>query len=180
MEILHEASADAGAREALLDLALGSDRRRKTCERLREGRLPAEGLSLVARDGGGLIATVRLWPVMAWRSRPALLLGPLAVTPGRQGEGIGSALMEAALQRAASLGHRAVLLVGAPDFYRRFGFTAALTERLWLPGPYDKPRFQGLELAPESLRGAAGLVRPAGLLAPPATDCEVAAPNRAA
>ena len=181
MEILHEASAEADAREALLDLALGPDRRRKTCERLREGRLPAEGLSLVARDDGGrLIATVRLWPVMAGRSRPALLLGPLAVTPERQGEGVGSALMQAALGRAAALGHGAVLLVGEPCFYGRFGFASALTDRLWLPGPYEKPRFQGLELAPGALEGAAGLVSAAGRRAPFSLAPEIAALFRAA
>ena len=180
MDILHEAPAEAGAREALLDLALGPDRRRKISERLREGRLPADGLSLVARDGGRLVGTVRLWSVMAGPNRPALLLGPLAVTPERQGEGIGSALMETALARAASLGHRALLLVGEPCFYGRFGFASALTDQLWLPGPYEKPRFQGMELAPSALAGAAGLVSAAGRLAPRPVAPELAALFRAA
>ena len=180
MDILHEAPAEAGAREALLDLALGPDRRRKTSERLREGRLPAEGLALVARDGGRLVGTVRLWPIMAGPNRPALLLGPLAVTPDRQGEGVGAALMRTALERAAALGHGAVLLVGEPCFYGRFGFASALTDRLWLPGPYDRPRLQGLELAPGALDGAAGLVSAAGHRAPRPLVPELAALFRAA
>jgi predicted N-acetyltransferase YhbS len=166
MNIMREAPADVGAREALLDLALGADRRRKTCERLREGRLPAAGLSFVAREGGRLLGTVRLWSVAAGPGRPALLLGPLAVLPERQGEGIGAALLEAALARAAALGHRAVLLVGDPAYYRRFGFAAALAEGLRLPGPYEQPRLQGLELAPGALAGASGLVCAAGRRAP--------------
>ncbi len=87
--IAHEAPAEAGAREALLDRAMGPHRKRKPSERLRTGRLPAEGLSLVARDRGKLVGTVRLWHVKAGE-RPALLLGPLAVDPEFQGRGIGS------------------------------------------------------------------------------------------
>ena len=75
--IAQEAPAEAGAREALLDRAMGAGRKRKPSERLRAGRLPAEGLSLVARDAGKLVGTVRLWHVKAG-DRPALLLGPLA------------------------------------------------------------------------------------------------------
>ena len=59
--------------------AFGHGRFAKTCERLREGRLPADGLSLVPEHDGALVGTVRLWHVAAGPGRPALLLGPLAV-----------------------------------------------------------------------------------------------------
>jgi len=179
MDIGREAPAEAGARESLLDRAMGAGRRRKICERLRGGRLPADGLALVARDGGRLLGTVRLWPVVAGE-RPALLLGPLAVAPERQGEGVGAALLREALSRASALGHAAVLLVGDPLLYGRFGFTAGAADRLWLPGPFDKARFQGLELVAGALDGAAGLVAPAGRLAArPLVPARVAQ-NRAA
>lgn len=59
-----ERPSDAPARAALLDRAMGPNRRRKSSERIRRGRMPAEGLALVARDGeGSVIATVRLWNV---------------------------------------------------------------------------------------------------------------------
>lgn len=159
-----EALADAGAREALLDRVFGPARFQKTCERLREGRLPADGLALVAELDGALAGTVRLWHVTAGEAHPALLLGPLAIAPQWQGRGIGHALMAAALDEAAARSHGAVLLVGDEPYYRRFGFKAALTTGLELPGPVERARFLGRELAPGTLADAHGLVRPAGAL----------------
>lgn len=159
-----EAPAEAGAREILLDRAMGPDRLLKSSERLREGRLPAADLALAARKGEDLVGTVRLWHVAAGGCA-ALLLGPLAIDPDCQGEGIGSRLMRAALGRAALLGHRAVLLVGDVDYYSRFGFTAALTRHLLMPGPFDPRRFMALEFAEGALSGAAGMVLPTGAFA---------------
>ncbi len=160
-----ERIGDWNAREALLDRAMDADRLLKPSQLLRDGRLPADGLALVARDGDSLVGTVRLWEVMAG-ARPALLLGPLAVAPERQGEGIGSALMREATGRAASLGHRAVLLVGDAPYYVRFGFTAALTCGLIMPAPVDPARFLGLELRRGALAGATGRVAAAGTVLP--------------
>jgi predicted N-acetyltransferase YhbS len=162
MIIREEHPIDAPAREALLDACFGEERFRKTCERLREGRKPADGLSLVVERDGRLVGTVRLWHVSAGPGRPALLLGPIAVDPALQGLGLGAKLMRAALNRAAALGHSAVLLVGDAPYYARFGFSAAPTERLWLPGPYERERFLGLELRPGALAGARGLVGATG------------------
>ncbi len=163
MTIRDERPADVPAREALLDACFGEERFRKTCERLREGRKPAEDLSLTIDDGrGGLIGTVRLWHVSAGPNRPALLLGPIAIEPSLQGLGLGSKLMRAALKRAAARGNRAVLLVGDAPYYERFGFSQESTERLWLPGPYERERFLGLELQPGALAGARGLVSATG------------------
>jgi predicted N-acetyltransferase YhbS len=167
IRIDREAPAEAGAREALLDLAMGRKRRRKTSERLRDGRLPAEGLSFSARTGNGrLVGTVRLWPVTAGRERPALLLGPLAVHPSCRNRGIGSALMRTALKEAAALGHRAVLLVGDESYYKRFGFARAFTEHLRMPGPFERDRFLACELVPGALESARGLVAATGEIAP--------------
>lgn len=161
-----EALAEAGAREVLLDRTMGPERFRKSCERLREGRLPASGLSLVARDGDAIVGTVRLWHVSAG-GRDALMLGPLAVAPERQSEGIGGKLMQAALDRAQWLGHGAIILVGDAPYYSRFGFSNALTASLLMPGPVDRNRFLALELHENALAGAVGLVVPTGDLAVP-------------
>jgi len=162
IRIAEEAPAEAGARELLLDRAMGPDRVLKPSERLREGRLPARGLSLVARDGDKVVGSVRLWHVDAGEDHPALLLGPLAVDPAYQGFGVGSALMKASIERARAQGHGAILLVGDAPYYARFGFSAESTDALWLPGPYERERFLGLELAPGALAGALGLVSATG------------------
>ncbi len=156
-----ETRFDVSARERLLDAAFGPARFTKTCERLREGRAPAEGLAFTARANGRLIGTIRLWSIVAG-GIPALLLGPLAVAKSHEGKGVGSMLMRHALAEAARLGHKAVILVGDAPYYERFGFRRAATENLLLPGPVDLSRFLGLELESGALARAHGLVVPAG------------------
>lgn len=173
--ITPEVAADLPAREALLDRAFGkAERRRKTSERLRDGRLPAEGLAFAARNRRGrLIGTLRLWNITAGSAGPALLLGPLAVDCAYQKRGIGAKLMRQALAQAQSLGHKAVLLVGDEPYYGRFGFARASVEGLSLPGPVELERFLGLELQADALAGAEGLISPAGRMIP-ADEAEAA------
>jgi len=172
IRIVSETFSHIEAREALLDAAFGPVRFAKTSERLREGRLPAAGLAFAAVDDGRLIGTLRLWNISAGPGRPALLLGPLAIDASRRSEGLGARMVWHAIGHAQAFGHEAVLLVGDAPYYSRFGFSADLTERLWLPGPVERHRFLGLELAPNALVGAYGLVNATG-------DC-VAAPDFAA
>jgi predicted N-acetyltransferase YhbS len=162
-----EAPAEAGAREALLDRVMGRERVLKPSERLRRGRRPAPGLALVARDGGRLVGSVRLWNVEAG-GRPALLLGPLAVDPTTQGEGVGASLVRLAIARAAMIGHESIILVGDPEYYERFGFSATTTGGLLMPAPVARRRLLGLELAPHALADASGTIVPTGALAPTA------------
>jgi predicted N-acetyltransferase YhbS len=160
--IEQEKALDVYAREALLDRAMGLGRRRKSSEKLRRGRVPAEGLAFAARDAfGNLIGTVRLWNVAAG-GVSALLLGPLAVAPEHKGAGVGSALMRHAIEEAARLEHGAVLLVGDAAYYARFGFSVEKTGDLSMPGPFEKARFLGLELKAGALDGAAGTLMAAG------------------
>lgn len=163
-----ENPGDVVARENLLDRAMGPNRRRKSSEAIRRGRIPAEGLALVARDPDGhVIATVRLWNVEAGVSRDgspvdALLLGPLAVDAAHEGKGIGGALMRAAIGEAKTRGHGAILLVGDAPYYERFGFFAAKAQHLVMPGPFERNRFLGLELREGWLEGAAGMLVASG------------------
>jgi predicted N-acetyltransferase YhbS len=156
--IAFERAGDAGAVEALLDHAFGSERHRKTAQRLRDGQRPARGLALVARDGGAVVGTVRFWPVRIGRRHRALLLGPVAVDAAYRRRGIGAALIQAGLARAKALGHRAVILIGDAPYYSRFGFAALQTAAMKLPGPVDRARFLALELETDALAGASGLV----------------------
>ena len=163
--IRHELVSDIPAREALLNRAFGKTRKRKTSERLREGRMPSDGLAFTAVDAKGrLVGTVRLWDVIAGSGGTALLLGPIAVDCRQQGKGIGAALMERALNEARVNGHAAVILVGDARYYQRFGFTHGPVTDLHLPGPVDRNRFLGMELVPGALDGAEGLVVGCGRL----------------
>jgi predicted N-acetyltransferase YhbS len=146
------------AREQLLDTVFGASRFAKSSERLREGRMPADGFAFVALGRSRIVGTVRLWAVTAGRGRPCLMLGPLAVVADARNRGIGGALMLHALDQAKRLGHRAVLLVGDAAYYRRFGFSADKTGALWLTGPHDPHRLLACELVPGSLDGARGLI----------------------
>ncbi len=154
-----ERDEHAPAIERLLDASFGESRWHKTCQRLRDGQSPVRDLSLVALGRGALVGTVRLWTVNAGR-RQALLLGPLAVDPTWQDQGVGAALMKEALRRAKGMGEKAVILVGDEDYYGKFGFTADTTTGLYLPGPVDRQRFLGNELVAGSLKGVQGDVRP--------------------
>jgi predicted N-acetyltransferase YhbS len=161
--IRNERVSDIGAREALLDAAYGDVRFTKPSHKLREGRLPAAGLSLVATEHGRVIGSVRLWHVRAGASHDALLLGPLAVDPARRNRGIGAALMQRAIRLARMRGHGAVLLVGDVCYYGRFGFSAELTGKLALPGQPDAARLLALELKAGALMGARGEIEAAGV-----------------
>jgi predicted N-acetyltransferase YhbS len=218
--IAAETAIDIPARDALLDRAMGPRWKKKSSEKLRRGRLPAEGLAFVARDAfGAVVGTVRLWDVAfdgtgaapppfipphkgeggqprralpvgssfgeavggalatpsplwggikgggrlaATRPDKALLLGPLAVDPEAKSAGIGSALMRHAIGEAKRLGHGSILLVGDAAYYERFGFSAEKTGELAMPGPYERHRLLGLELAEGALDGACGTLAPAG------------------
>jgi predicted N-acetyltransferase YhbS len=153
-----ERPADVEAREALLDQAFGETRARKTSQRLREGRLPADGLSLIAADAKRVIGTARLWDIVCGTGQPALLLGPVAVTADCRNRGIGAALVRRALREARRFGHGAVILVGDAPYYSRFGFAGEKAAGLKLPGPFERHRLLALELVPGALDGAGGLL----------------------
>ncbi|MFN3656893.1 MAG: GNAT family N-acetyltransferase [Pseudolabrys sp.] len=157
-----ERPSDIDAREALLDQAFGEARYRKSSERLREDRLPAEGLAFVAAEGRRVLGTARLWNIACGNGAQALLLGPVAVAADQRGAGIGAALVRRAIAAARKLGYGAMVLVGDAPYYSRFGFTAEKTGALWMPGPFERHRLLGLELKPGGLDGARGLIAATG------------------
>jgi predicted N-acetyltransferase YhbS len=160
IRIRRERRLDIAERERLLDTAFGPGRFAKSSERLREGRKPARGLAFVARQGSRLVGTLRLWSVITATGHSCLLLGPLAVDADARCLGIGTALMWQALHQAKALGHRAIILVGDPAYYNRFGFSAEKTGALRMPGPYERERLLACELVPDGLTGARGLIAP--------------------
>jgi predicted N-acetyltransferase YhbS len=153
-----EQPGDSAAIEALLDEAFGADRRKKQSYRFRQQTGPIKALSLVARDGGRVIGTIRQWPVSILADSdglPALLLGPIGVAADRRKERVGDRLMRESLRLADELGHRIVLLVGDLSYYGRFGFRSAAAHGIFMPGEQPE-RLQVLELEPGALAGVAG------------------------
>lgn len=89
---------------------------------------------------------------------PALALAPMAVLPGFQGQGTGSALVRRGLEECRRLGHAIVIVLGHPNFYPRFGFSAALTRALECPYGDCGPAWMAIELIPGALQGVTGRV----------------------
>ena len=154
MDLRPETDADFWEVEALFDLAFAPGREALSSYRLRDGVVPVAELCLVARDTDNtLAAAIRFWPISIGHA-PSLLLGPVAVHPTRQGEGLGGWIIEQALARADRWDR--VLLVGDAPYYGRFGF-----ERLngiLMPPPTNPDRVLGRALKPGAWDGVEGVV----------------------
>lgn len=142
--------------EALYDLCFAPGRTALSSYRLREDVPPVADLSRVARDADGILGgAIRYWPVRVGDHR-VLLLGPVAVHPTRQGEGLGGLLIQDSMHQAQVSGWDRVLLVGDEPYYRRFGF-ARLTD-VTMPGPTNPDRILGHPLTEGAWDGVAGPV----------------------
>jgi predicted N-acetyltransferase YhbS len=167
------AEIDSQAVEGLLDRAFGPDRRHRTAYRVRAGTRAIPSLSFAAvREDGALAGTIQCWPVAlacnSGDSVPLVMVGPVAVEPQWQQEGIGRALMDRMLGAAAESGEPgsdALMMIGDPEYYGRFfGFTAEATAGWRLPGPFEPRRLLARgdsvpdcagDLGPRELKAAA-------------------------
>ena len=143
--------------EALYDMCFAPGRTALSSYRLRNGVDPIRELCILARDSDGILGgVIRNWPVKVG-GKPAILLGPVAVHPTRQGEGLGATLMNEALVRAKAMGWERVMLVGDLPYYRRFGFSKL--EGVVMPPPTNPERVLGIELVGGAWDGVTGRVR---------------------
>lgn len=157
MDIKASRQADLRALIALHDAAFGTPG---------EGRLVADlmaadlaVISLVASDDQELLGHILFSPLLVeveGEAIAALALAPLAVMPRCQGQGIGSALTVAGLAQARAQGWEAVIVLGHPEFYPRFGFDADLLKGF--QAPFDGPAFMALELRKDVLSGRKGRI----------------------
>lgn len=154
--ITPERDSDSWEVETLYDLCFAPGREALSSYRLRDGVPPVRRLCRVARaeEGGFLGGAIRYWPVRVGGT-PALLLGPIAVHPTAQGEGLGGALIRESLFVARADWDR-VLLVGDAPYYGRFGF--AHLSGVAMPPPTNPERILGLALTPGAWEGVAGEV----------------------
>jgi predicted N-acetyltransferase YhbS len=125
--------------EALLDDAFGTDRFGRTAYLLRKRSKPIAALSFALVENGVPIGSIQCWPVRIG-DFPIVLVGPVAVTPELQGKGIGHQLMYAMLEAAAKIGNPVMVMIGDPEYYERFGFSAERTGGWSLPGPWEPRR----------------------------------------
>lgn len=138
-------AVDPALVEELLDRAFEPARHQRTAYKVRAGTDWLPALSFAAMDENEmLVGTIQCWPVAltdpAGRAHPMIMVGPVAVLPEHQSQGYGKALMTASL---AAIDPRAPLpqvMIGDPEYYGRWGFTADGTAGWSLPGPYEKHR----------------------------------------
>ncbi len=156
-----ETAEDADEVEWLYDLAFAPGRQALSSYQLREGVAPVADLCIAARDELNVVAgAIRYWPVLIGTAGDkALLLGPVATHPTRQGEGLGALLIGETLATARDLGWSRVILVGDEPYYSRFGFTREAAKTISFPPPTNPDRLLANALIPGAFDSVSGEVR---------------------
>ena len=131
--------------DQLLDDAFGTDRHGRTAYKLRAGMTQIAGLSFAAVRDGELIGSIQSWPIQLRQENgevtPLILVGPVAVRPDHQRDGIGRMLTIAMLNAADARRSEPLTLIGDPEYYDRFfGFKAEPTAGWQVPGPVERRR----------------------------------------
>ena len=159
MQIRPEGAADIAAVRAVNRAAFETSAEADLVDALRDQA--AAVVSLVAEDAGSVVGHILFSPVTLSGHAELKIMGlaPMAVLPAEQRRGIGSALVRAGLDRCQALGCGAVVVLGHPGYYPRFGFMPA--SRFGIGCEYDVPDevFMALELEPGILRGQSGTIR---------------------
>jgi putative acetyltransferase len=156
--VREERASDVEAIRNINRLAFGGDEEADLVDALRAGGHVIA--SLVATDGDAVVGHILFSPLAITTETGAIAaaaLAPVAVLPEQQRRGIGSALIRRGLELCTDRGCVAVVVVGHPDYYPRFGFSAELARPL--RAPFSGPAFMALELVPGSLSGVEGTVR---------------------
>ncbi len=160
IDIREERPSDHGSVRELNVKAFPTDAEARLVDLLREDTRPL--ISLVAVADGRVAGHILFSPVRvekAPRSALVLGLGPMAVTPERQRQGIGGRLVREGLERCRGLQAAAVVVLGHLEYYPRFGFQPARPAGLYFRAPEMDPYFFVLELEPGALGALSGEVR---------------------
>lgn len=157
--VSQESEKDEWEVETLYDLSFAPGRETLSSYRLREGVDAIKELCLLMRDEYGAVAgVIRYWPVIIGKMQSsAILLGPIAVHPTHQGEGLGAGLIRHSLKKAKKMGWQRVILIGDKPYYKNFGFKKAV--KLTFPAPSNPERLLCLELENGAFDNVSGLVK---------------------
>jgi putative acetyltransferase len=161
LTIRTETLEDYAAITKINDLAFGRLEEGKLVEVLRQLEGFDPKLSLVAERDDEIIGHILLNPVTIQGDAgvyPSLSLGPIAVLPEYQNQGVGGRLIEAGHRGALELGYDSVVLLGHPSYYPRFGYRMAKIWGLTNPWGINDEPFMAIELVEGSLEGKAGMV----------------------
>lgn len=163
--IRSETAADYAAIRQVNQRAFGQDGEAQLVDALRAGGYVR--VSLVAEVDGQVVGHILFsdLPIACGTGTvPAVALAPMAVLPPWQRQGIGAALIRQGLEVCRAQGQRAVIVLGHPQYYPRFGFSPDLAQQI--ESPYACAAFMALELTPAALAGVRGRV----LYPPPFTE----------
>lgn len=158
MEIRQETAADFSAIYSVNERAFDRLDEADLVDKLRAGNKIT--LSLVAEENGRIVGHILFSPMTIETgngSYPAVGLGPVAVLPEMQRQGIGARLIKAGLEMCREKGETAVIVLGHSEYYPRFGFVPA--SQFGIHSTYDVPNevFMALELQEGALNGRAGV-----------------------
>jgi putative acetyltransferase len=154
-----EREADAAAVHAVNASAFETPVEAHLVDALRRQAEPI--VSLVAEDRGAIVGHIMFSPVTL-TGHPALRLmglAPMAVVPTHQRQGIGSGLVSAGLEQCRQLGFAAVVVLGHPAYYPRFGFSPSTRFGIGCEYDVEEDVFMVMELHAGALRGTSGTIQ---------------------
>ena len=163
VKVRQENQSDAKAIAVVNKSAFGGDAEARLVAVVRQSKSFIPELSLVAEVGERVAGHILLFHAHLDRQGKqveVLALAPMSVVPSQSHRGIGSTLLEAAQAKAADLGHKAIVVIGHPDYYRRFGFEPAAKWDIHSSLPVPEDSITAKELVSGALEGGGLLVYP--------------------
>ena len=156
----HETENDKQEVEDLLDLVFSPSRKNLSSYSLRKNVPKINTLSFVAKNNKGpIVGIIRNWPIfIESRKNLSLLMGPVAVHPTFQGEGLGSYLINYSIKESRKYGWERAVLIGNIEYYKSFGFFQQNDNKIDFPSPTDPERILLLEIKNNSFDGIKGKV----------------------
>ena len=160
IQFKHETENDEQEVEDLLDLIFSPTRKNLSSYSLRKNVPKISTLSFVAKnDKGSIIGVIRNWPIfIGSRENLSLLMGPIAVHPTFQGEGLGAYLINFSIKESRKYGWERAVLIGDIEYYKSFGFFQQNYNKIDFPSPTDSKRILLLEIKNRSFDGIKGQV----------------------